>query len=45
LLVGMVADAVLRRISQPLRRLAPSHAVRVRETTAVSPEDTAETRR
>lgn len=34
LLVGMVADGVLRRIAQRNRLLAPSHAVWVREATA-----------
>ena len=34
LLVGMVADGVLRRIAQRNRLLAPSHAVLVREAEA-----------
>jgi glycosyltransferase involved in cell wall biosynthesis len=45
LLVGMVADGVLRRIAQRNRLLAPSHAVWVREATATEESGGAEARR
>jgi glycosyltransferase involved in cell wall biosynthesis len=45
LLVGMVADGVLRRIAQRNRLLAPSHAVWVREAAARDEPGAAEVRR
>jgi glycosyltransferase involved in cell wall biosynthesis len=45
LLVGMVADGVLRRIAQRNRPLAPSHAVWAREVTAAAGSGTTELRR
>lgn len=45
LLVGMVADGVLRRIAQRNRLLAPSHAVWVREARVAARPDPAELRR
>ncbi len=45
LLVGMVADGVLRRIAQRNRLPAPSHAVWVREAKAAAGPDKAERRR
>jgi glycosyltransferase involved in cell wall biosynthesis len=45
LLVGMVADGVLRRIAQRNRLLAPSRAVWVRETTATEEPGAADVRR
>ena len=45
LLVGMVADGVLRRIAQRNRLLAPSHAVWAREATAAAESEAAEARR
>jgi glycosyltransferase involved in cell wall biosynthesis len=45
LLVGMVADGVLRRIAQRNRLLAPSHAVWVREAKPATEPDAAEIRR
>ena len=45
LLVGMVADAVLRRIAQRNRLLAPSHAVWAREAKEAAPPDAAEIQR
>jgi glycosyltransferase involved in cell wall biosynthesis len=45
LLVGMVADGVLRRIAQRNRLLAPSHAVWVREAGPAAEPDAAEIRR
>jgi glycosyltransferase involved in cell wall biosynthesis len=45
LLVGMVADGVLRRIAQRNRLLAPSHAVWVREARRAARPDPAELRR
>jgi glycosyltransferase involved in cell wall biosynthesis len=42
LLVGMVADAVLRRVAQRNRLAAPSRAVWARETSAATPSDRAE---